>query len=441
MVGKKHSATRTPSGESAGVIKFSNDTLNALAPAARRYEVRDSEERGLRLRVTPNGVKTFGLFYRRADGALVRYTIGRYGDLTVKEARDEAKRIKGQAKNSSAADPATHKKELRKEGEITRRGATLGKLLRGEFKDHVTKGQRTGEETVQRIEANFPDLLDKPLTAITRWSLKVWAKDRKADGLSPSTIVRDLMALSAVFSFAKSAGLVATNPVRKPDDEQRDRLMPKQGAAQQVPRYLSPDEEKRLRVALADRDQTMREERLSANLWRKQRKRPALPVPTGYADHLTPMVLLVLNTGLRPGRELLELTWEAIDFHANTLTVSAATSKTGTARTIKLNAEAQAVLKEWKKITKPTGGLIFPNADGKPRDNFKKAWAGVTAAAGIKDCPPYSLRHTFATRLVMANVPLPVIQRLMGHQQITTTMRYVHVNEKDMESAVALLAG
>lgn len=441
MASKKPSATRTPSGQTAGVLKFSNDTLTALAPAAHRYEVRDSEERGLRLRVTPNGVKTFTLFYRRADGALVRYTVGRYGDLTVKEARDEAKRIKGQAKNTSAADPATAKKQRRAEGQRKRRVATLRKFLEGEFKAHITTEQRSGGETARRIAATFPDYLDKPLTDITRWSLRKWAKDRKDAGLSDFTIDRDLSALSTLFTFAKSAGLVTVNPLHKPDDETRDRLRPKLDNNQQMPRYLSPDEEKRLRVALADRDQTMREERQSANKWREQRHRPAKPVPTGYADHLTPMILLVLNTGIRPGRELLELAWTAIDFHASTMTVSAATSKTGSARTIKLNTEAQTVLKEWRKKTKATGGLIFPSADGKPRDNFKKSWAGVAASAGLKDCPPYCLRHTFATRLVMANVPLPVIQRLMGHQQITTTMRYIHVNAKDMENAVALLAG
>ncbi|MEJ2745731.1 MAG: tyrosine-type recombinase/integrase, partial [bacterium] len=49
------------------------------------------------------------------------------------------------------------------------------------------------------------------------------------------------------------------------------------------------------------------------------------------------------------------------------------------------------------------------------------------------------MRHTFATRLVLAGVPLPVVKELLGHSTITTTMRYAHPTPESKRSAVAML--
>ncbi len=432
MNSKQAGPTRRP-------VKFTNAALDALKPAADRYEVLDSEQRGLRIRVTPNGIKTFALLYRRPDGHLVRYTLGKYGtDLTVKEARDEALRIKGQARQKDAADPATEKKAKRAAAKRQQR-IILRTFLVGDFADSIKAEQRSGAATVQRITAAFSEFLDKPLPDLTPWALQKWARERKAAGKSAYTIDRDQTALGTLFRYAMSAGLVSASPLRKPIDGSRNQLRQKLDP-NQLPRYLSPAEESRLRTALADRDDRIRTERESANRWRSRRSYELLPAVGPYADHLTPMVLLVLQTGLRPGRELFELAWGAINTHASTLTVTGLTAKTGKSRTIPLNAEALAVLRTWRKCAAATDGLVFPSVNGKPFDNIKKAWGTVAATAKLRDCPPYALRHTFATRLVMANKPLPVVQKLMGHSSITMTMRYTHVEAADMRDAVDALA-
>src|SRR5690606_6981655 len=113
-------------------------------------------------------------------------------------------------------------------------------------------------------------------------------------------------------------------------------------------RFLSGDEEARLRKALAERDREAIEARRRANRWRIEREHDTLPdLPDdGFADHLTPFVLLSLNCGTRRG-ELTGLTWANVDLAARRLTVRAATSKGAKTRHIPLNDEAADVLARW----------------------------------------------------------------------------------------------
>ena len=66
-------------------------------------------------------------------------------------------------------------------------------------------------------------------------------------------------------------------------------------------RYLSAAEAKRLHQTLAERDAHTTAERSNANQWRNGRKYDLLPEIVGHSDHITPMVLLSFNTGMRQG--------------------------------------------------------------------------------------------------------------------------------------------
>jgi integrase len=203
-------------------------------------------------------------------------------------------------------------------------------------------------------------------------------------------------------------------------------------------RYLSPDESKRLRQALAERDARAAQARLSANLWRTERGYSPLPDITGYCDHMAPMVLLSLNTGLRQG-ELFSLAWEQVDMKLRTITVLASHSKGNTTRTIPLNAEALAVLTAIKP--ERAAGLVFKSpVTGGRFDNVKKAWAEITKAASIPDLRWHDLRHDFASRLVMHAVPLYTVQKLLGHANPRMTQRYAKLAPGALADAVAVLA-
>lgn len=70
---------------------------------------------------------------------------------------------------------------------------------------------------------------------------------------------------------------------------------------------------------------------------------------------------------------------------------------------------------------------------------MKKSWTSVRTKAGLPDVRFHDLRHTAATRLVAAHLPLPEVGRVLGHTQANTTYRYVNANIETTRRAAALL--
>ena len=120
----------------------------------------------------------------------------------------------------------------------------------------------------------------------------------------------------------------------------------------------------------------MREARQSANVWRQQREYELLPRRLHFGDHLTPAVLLSMNTGLRRG-ELLALRWESIDFSRRILTVEVGTAKNRQTRHVPLNDEAMGVLARWREQANE-GSRVFAVST-----SFKTAWAKLLKRASI----------------------------------------------------------
>jgi integrase len=77
--------------------------------------------------------------------------------------------------------------------------------------------------------------------------------------------------------------------------------------------------------------------------------------------------------------------------------------------------------------------------DSQPREIPSRWFTAACKEAGVKDFTWHSLRHTFASRLVMAGVDLRTVQELMGHRTITTTMRYAHLAPAHQAEAVERL--
>lgn len=82
--------------------------------------------------------------------------------------------------------------------------------------------------------------------------------------------------------------------------------------------------------------------------------------------------------------------------------------------------------------------FINPLTKQQPKE-IKRAWNTAKRKAGIENFRFHDLRHTVASRLVNAGVPLPTVQKVMTHSDITTTMRYVHTPAEEMFKAMEVL--
>jgi integrase len=156
-----------------------------------------------------------------------------------------------------------------------------------------------------------------------------------------------------------------------------------------------------------------------------------------FADHLEPIVLLAMNTGMRRG-EILSLRWENVSFETKTLTVLFEHAKSGKTRHIPQNGEAMRTLQAWQADT-DGNGIVFKDANGKAMTDIGKGWDKLLEDAGITNFRFHDLRHHFASKLVMASVDLNTVRELLGHGDLAMTLRYAHLAPEQKAAAVNLI--
>ena len=244
------------------------------------------------------------------------------------------------------------------------------------------------------IHALLPVLGAKKLNAITPWSIEQFKKRRREAGRRHTTINTELAALKAMLRKAREWGRMTATPeagIKKiPGPEHRTR-------------FLSEEEEALLL--------------------------PACP------PALQRICLAALLSGLRR-IELVSLRPEDVDLERKTLRVESIHSKTGKGRTVPLGPRLHAVLKEALSV-RGEASVLFVTKVGKAwtLDAFTAALRFFSKRV-IDPIGPHVLRHTFASRLVMAGVDIRTVQELMGHATILMTMRYAHLSPDHKRGAM-----
>lgn len=213
----------------------------------------------------------------------------------------------------------------------------------------------------------------------------------KEGGLSNSTLNRYRSFISSVFSHALKTNLVSMNPVARVGryKENDSRL-----------RWLRPDEETKLRRELIE----------DAHEWEFD---------------------LALHTGIRRGEQFM-LRWKDVDLDRGNLTVKGKTGR----RHIVANDTAIAALKKLHGISGETE-FVCPDNDGSRQRDWRRWFHDAVKSAAIQNFHWHDLRHTFASRLVMAGVDIRTVQELLGHKSIVQTMRYAHLSSDHRKEAVA----
>lgn len=239
---------------------------------------------------------------------------------------------------------------------------------------------------------------DYTLLEITPSLISEFKIRRKAEGVKPATIHRQLGLMKRAFNLAvREWEWCKENPVTKVSLE---RLNNKRD------RWLTLEEEERLLQ--------------SSPLWLRE------------------IIVFALNTGMRLG-EILSLTWKGVDLFRKTATVFK--SKNNERRTIPLNQKVFELLKARAKVRLIKTDLVFHSQNHTPLDkgNIRRAFCATLKKTGIEDFRFHDLRHTFATRLVQAGVDIYKVQVLLGHKSPVMTQRYAHHYPESLRDGVEVL--
>lgn len=402
--------------------KLDRPFLRAIAAQKSTFDILDTEQRGFVARVSPSGTITYGIRYSNAAGRQCRYSLGMtFPATSASDAREAARILLGRI--ASGADPAEENRARHKQT------LTLELFIDEQYAKWLIANTKTGQALVNRLKSSFAEHLDKPLAEFNAWIIEKWRAERLKSGMSASTTNRNITVLRGLFSRAVEWGIVKEHPLSTVK-----MLKEPSGKA----RWLSDEEEQRLRQGLDAREERERAARDSANEWREKRNYDLMPTlsKTEFVDHLKPMILISINTGVRQG-ELLKLRWDAVDLDNALLTLHWENTKSGSTRHIPLNTEALETFKNWRKQS--TGMLVFPGKDGSPITEIKTAWGNLLTDAKIENFRWHDMRHHFASRLVMAGVDLNTVRELLGHSDLKMTLRYAHLAPEHKAAAVQKL--
>jgi integrase/recombinase XerD len=147
------------------------------------------------------------------------------------------------------------------------------------------------------------------------------------------------------------------------------------------------------------------------------------------------MILMLLRSGMRIS-ESLALKLEDINLRKRTVTIRES-AKTGNARITYLSDDAYKALRKWMKARKAnTKFLLYARGEtnmsySTARSSFSKCLRKAHLVR--KGYTLHSLRHTFASELLCAGMPLESLQILMGHSDIEVTRRYARLTDKALE--------
>ncbi len=152
--------------------------------------------------------------------------------------------------------------------------------------------------------------------------------------------------------------------------------------------------------------------------------------------YLEGIIIFALNTGLRKS-DILPLMWEDIKSYDDKV-IHLYIRKSNKYVDMPCTKMLLNFIERTPKGDRHGSIFINPLTKKQPKE-IKRAWNTAKRKAGIENFRFHDLRHTVASRLVNAGVPLPTVQKVMTHSDITTTMRYVHTPSEEMFKAMDVL--
>ena len=367
-------------------MRLSDRNVARLRPEKSEYTVWDTRTTSLGVRVRPSGHRTFICLDSRG-GASKRHTLGETTLMAVEEARTTCLAIQSDGMNSQV--PTTTVPLFRD---------FVAGAWRSECYERLKPSTRRSID-YRLARQLLPTFGDVPLDRLDRRSIHLWFDRYSAT--APGGANRTLGVLRQIMNHAKVHGHIVINPASgiRPNPERKHH------------RFLSRDEIRRLHDEL---DRCVAE----------------TPSRAPQAD----VVRMLSYTGCRYS-EIRLLKWQEVEADALNL----ADSKTGP-RKVYLNCKAREIIKRQSRTHCP---YVFPspNDPSLPTSRTSWVWCLVRKRAGLEDVRLHDLRHNYASHAVMQGVSLPTVARLLGHRQVSMTLRYAHVADKDVEAAAERIGG
>ena len=374
------------------IVKISKRSVDAAKAAGERYILWDTELKGFGVRVETSGTKSFLVRYRHL-GRRRYISLGRFGEITPEQARLLAQKTLSRVREGS--DPADQR--IQDRGAITVRG-----LIEKFLDDHIDQKRKAKTATEYRSVLErylLPKFGSKKAQELQRAEL---AKLHLSMKDTPYQANRLIATVASMYTYGDKHGLTPENfnPAKRIDRFGETRRE----------RFLSSEELARLGQVFRDLDES------------------------GRFGTAIPALTFLLLTGARL-REVLHLKWSYVDLERGLLLLP--DSKTGK-KAITLNSASATILAKLKTKAekKPISEFVFYGADPEiPRSDLKKPWAAVTKAAGIEGLRIHDLRHSFASVGAGAGLGLPIVGKLLGHTQASTTQRYAHLDVDPLRRA------
>ena len=371
-------------------MKLTKTIVDGLeAPTSGQVFYRDEILQGFALRITSNGVKSF-VVEKRIKDKVRRKTLGRYGHLTVEQARKEAQKFLG--KVATGVDPITEQRDIEAQN-VTLREAfeTMLKTRKGLKPNTVHDYQRAMREF-------FPDWLDRPMQSITKDAI---GKRHEKNAHRPVRTNNAMRVLRAGFNFAagqyedsKGRSLFPENPVKRLSHT----------------RAWYPVERRRTIIKWD-----------SLPAWFEAVNALKSETDDPQAHTVADYLLLLLFTGMRRS-EGMTLKWDDIDFAGRSFTL--VDTKNREPHTLPLSNFLLDLLVKRKEGS--NSEYVFPG-DGKtghlvePRPQIRK----VIARSGV-DFTFHDLRRTFISAAEALDISMYTIKRLANHKMGNdVTMGYI----------------
>src|SRR5262245_29102773 len=392
--------------------------VDGLEPTGNDCFVWDDSLIGFGVRVQPTGAKSYVVKYRAGSGRGAptrRVTLGKVGSLTPDEARALARKMLGAVAHGS--DPAALKA-------AERRASTLQELAEIFLAEHVeAKRKRTTAAHYRGLLENvvLPELGNRKAEQVTPSDIaRLHTKMRNR----PYQANRMLAVVGALYVFAGKRKLVpfGFNPARgieKYPEKKHER-------------FLTTDELSRIGDAIREAETVGLPYEIDGT------KRTAKHAPkkanrrTKIGPHAAAALRLLILTGARL-REILHLEWEHVDLQRGLLLLP--DSKTGK-KAIVLNAPALDILAKLPRVgTYVIAGQAAGTDNDKPRADLNRPWRAIAKRAGLSGLRLHDLRHTHASIGAGLGLGLPIIGKLLGHTQPSTTARYAHLDTDPLRRA------